>query len=259
MRDALRSRYEKRKIYTYINNLLVALNPYQLLPIYGEDMLKAYTEYGGTPPGPHVYGVGAATYRGLLEAKSQSVIVSGESGAGKTETAKRFLQYLAYAATRGSNSSSHGLEERVLATSPLLEAFGNSQTVINNNSSRYGKFLMLQFDLSGKIMGCTIQTYLLEKVRIVQQQAGERGYHVLYYLASGAPAAVRAELKLDEVRSYQYLGADKAVAAKGQDQDDKAMFAATEAAMRAVGFGASEMRWVWALLAAVLSLGNVTA
>ena len=202
--------------------------------------------------------MGAATYRGLLEAKSQSVIVSGESGAGKTETAKRFLQYLAYAATRGSNSSSHGLEERVLATSPLLEAFGNSQTVINNNSSRYGKFLMLQFDLSGKIMGCAIQTYLLEKVRIVKQQAGERGYHVFYYLATGAPAAVRAELKLNDVKSYQYLGADKAVAAKGQDQDDKKMFAATEEAMRAVGFGSTEMRWVWALLAAVLSLGNIT-
>ena len=202
--------------------------------------------------------MGAATYRGLLEAKSQSVIVSGESGAGKTETAKRFLQYLAYAATRGSNSSSHGLEERVLATSPLLEAFGNSQTVINNNSSRYGKFLMLQFDLSGKIMGCTIQTYLLEKVRIVKQQVGERGYHVFYYLATGAPAAVRSELKLNDVKSYQYLGADKAVAAKGQDQDDKKMFAATEEAMRAVGFGSTEMRWVWALLAAVLSLGNIT-
>ena len=146
----------------------------------------------------------------------------------------------------------------MLATSPLLEAFGNAQTVLNHNSSRYGKFLMLQFDLSGRIMGCTIQTYLLEKVRIVQQQPGERGYHVLYYLAAAAPAALRAELQLGAISSYQYLGGAKAVAAKGQEQDERAMFASTEAAMRAVGFGPTEMRWVWALLGAVLGLGNVT-
>ena len=143
----------------------------------------------------------------------------------------------------------------MLATSPLLEAFGNAQTVLNHNSSRYGKFLMLQFDLSGRIMGCTIQTYLLEKVRIVQQQPGERGYHVLYYLAAAAPAALRAELQLGAISSYQYLGGAKAVAAKGQEQDERAMFASTEAAMRAVGFGPTEMRWVWALLGAVLGLG----
>ena len=158
VRAALHSRYMKDKLYTNINTLLIAVNPYQMLPIYGPDQLDAYNQYGQASPGPHVFGVAAATYRGLLESRSQSVIISGESGAGKTESAKRFLQFLAYAATQGSGSSNEGLEERVIATSPLLEAFGNAQTKMNDNSSRYGKFLMLQFDLSGKIIGASIKT-----------------------------------------------------------------------------------------------------
>jgi len=185
VRDALRNRFENDQIYTNINALLVALNPYQLLPIYSQATLEAYNTYGEKSPGPHVYSVASATYRGLLDARSQSVIISGESGAGKTETAKRFLQFLAYAATQSSGSSNEGLENRVIATSPLLEAFGNAQTIMNNNSSRYGKYLMLQFDLSGKIMGASIKTYLLEKTRVVRQSKGERNYHVFYLLTQG--------------------------------------------------------------------------
>ena len=187
-------RFASKRIYTHVNNLLVAVNPYEELPLYGIDVLHSYTQYGEKSPAPHVFGVGAATYRGLLDARSQSVIISGESGAGKTESAKKFLQYLAYAATLGGGvtTAEAKLEQRVIATSPLMEAFGNAQTVMNNNSSRYGKFLMLQFDLSGKIMGASIKTYLLEKVRIVARGPGERNYHMFYYLAAGAPRARRA-------------------------------------------------------------------
>ena len=194
MRTALRGRFASKRIYTHVNNLLVAVNPYEELPLYGIDVLHSYTQYGEKSPAPHVFGVGAATYRGLLDARSQSVIISGESGAGKTESAKKFLQYLAYAATLGGGvtTAEAKLEQRVIATSPLMEAFGNAQTVMNNNSSRYGKFLMLQFDLSGKIMGASIKTYLLEKVRIVARGPGERNYHMFYYLAAGAPRARRA-------------------------------------------------------------------
>ena len=190
MRTALRGRFASKRIYTHVNNLLVAVNPYEELPLYGIDVLHSYTQYGEKSPAPHVFGVGAATYRGLLDARSQSVIISGESGAGKTESAKKFLQYLAYAATLGGGvtTAEAKLEQRVIATSPLMEAFGNAQTVMNNNSSRYGKFLMLQFDLSGKIMGASIKTYLLEKVRIVARGPGERNYHMFYYLVAGAPA-----------------------------------------------------------------------
>ena len=181
MRTALRGRFASKRIYTHVNNLLVAVHPYEELPLYGIDVLHSYTQYGEKSPAPHVFGVGAATYRGLLDARSQSVIISGESGAGKTESAKKFLQYLAYAATLGGGvtTAEAKLEQRVIATSPLMEAFGNAQTVMNNNSSRYGKFLMLQFDLSGKIMGASIKTYLLEKVRIVARVRASATTHVL--------------------------------------------------------------------------------
>lgn len=109
------------------------------------------------------------------------------AGSGKTETAKRFLQYLAFASTKGQSSSGN-LEQRVLATSPLLEAFGNAQTTMNNNSSRYGKYLMMHFDLSGKVIGAMIKTYLLEKTRLVHQSANERNYHIFYYLSEGMPS-----------------------------------------------------------------------
>ena len=117
MRTALRGRFASKRIYTHVNNLLVAVNPYEELPLYGIDVLHSYTQYGEKSPAPHVFGVGAATYRGLLDARSQSVIISGESGAGKTESAKKFLQYLAYAATLGGGvtTAEAKLEQRVIA------------------------------------------------------------------------------------------------------------------------------------------------
>jgi len=255
VRTALRSRFEKSKIYTNINSLLVALNPYCPLPLYSEEVLQSYAQYGSASPGPHVFGVAASAYRGLLDARSQSVIISGESGAGKTETAKRFLQFLAYAATQGgaNNSENSKLEARVVATSPLLEAFGNAQTIMNNNSSRYGKFLMLQFDLSGKIMGASIKTYLLEKTRVVHQSKGERNYHVFHYLCDGAPAPLRAQLTLRAV-DHAYLGGSDGVG--GQSATEQ--FEGTELAMRSIGFDEQEVQWVWTLLAAVLKLGGVS-
>jgi len=252
VRNALRARFESNHIYTNINSLLVAMNPYQQLTLYGSNMLEAYNTYGQASPGPHVYGVASATYRGLLDARSQSVIISGESGAGKTETAKRFLQFLAYAATQGSGSSNEGLEDRVIATSPLLEAVGNAQTVMNNNSSRYGKYLMLQFDLSGKIMGASIKTYLLEKTRVVRQSKGERNYHVFYLLTQGAPESLCTQLKLVG-SEFSYLAQNEDL----QKTDKKAGFEEVKNAMSSIGFDQTELLWVWTLCAAILKVGNV--
>jgi myosin heavy subunit len=231
--------------------LTVAMNPYEHLPLYDNGSLEAYNQYGVASPGPHVFGVAAATYRGLLDARSQSVIISGESGAGKTETAKRFLQFLAYAATQGSGSSNEGLEERVIATSPLLEAFGNAQTVMNNNSSRYGKYLMLQFDLSGKIMGASIRTYLLEKTRVVKQSRGERNYHIFYLLTNGTPMELQSSLKLGG--GFEYLS----TVVDNRGTDPSTAFAEVKDAMTSVGFDAMELLWVWTLCAVIMKLGNV--
>jgi myosin heavy subunit len=251
VRDALKQRFEAEQIYTHINALLVAMNPYKMLPIYDQKALEAYNQYGVASPGPHVFGVAASTYRGLLDARSQSVIISGESGAGKTETAKRFLQFLAYAATQGSGSSNEGLEERVIATSPLLEAFGNAQTVMNHNSSRYGKYLMLQFDLSGKIMGASIRTYLLEKTRVVRQSKGERNYHIFYLLTLGAPADQRAQLQVNS--SFNYLSTEN----DHRGTDPTEAFNEVVGAMRSIGFDQNELKWVWTLCATIMKLGNI--
>ena len=253
VRKALEKRFEKNQIYTNINALLVALNPYQMLPLYGQDMLEAYNKYGSASPGPHVYSVAAATYRGLLDARSQSVIISGESGAGKTETAKRFLQFLAYAATQGSGASNEGWRS-ASSPPPAMEAFGNAQTIMNNNSSRYGKYLMLQFDLSGKIMGASIKTYLLEKTRVVRQNPGERNYHVFYLLTQGADDAVRSACKLAPGATSRYLSseADKRGGAKPADE-----FKVITDAMTSIGFEAAELQWVWTLCAVIMKLGNL--
>lgn len=144
------------------------MNPYQRLQIYNEDAMARYKEaaIGSLPP--HVFGVAAAAYTGLLSARSQSIVISGESGAGKSETAKKVLKHLAYSAAK-SVEGEEGIEKRILASSPVLEAFGNAKTSMNNNSSRYGKFLMLQFDKQGQLSGANIKTYLLEKTRVVSQ------------------------------------------------------------------------------------------
>ena len=145
----VRARFASNKIYTQINNLLIAMNPYQQLPIYNAEMMA---QYKSAPTGslpPHVYGTAAAAYQGLLALRSQSIVISGESGAGKSETAKKVLQHLAFAAVRSGGDAGDGIEARILASSPLLEAFGNAKTSMNNNSSRYGKFLMLQVSRGG--------------------------------------------------------------------------------------------------------------
>ena len=166
-------RFGQDKIYTRINTLLIAVNPYVRLPIYGEEQMQAHSAAALGTIAPHIYGTSAASFRGLLAGRSQSLVISGESGAGKSETAKKVLQYLAFAATAGSSGAENaGLEARILASNPILEAFGNAKTSMNNNSSRYGKFLMLQFNASGRLVGARVNTYLLEKTRVVAPGPG---------------------------------------------------------------------------------------
>ena len=184
--EGVRMRFQAGKMYTRINTLLVAMNPYQWLKIYGEEVMRQYAAATpGTLP-PHVYGTAAAAFSGLVGGNSQSIVISGESGAGKSETAKKVLQHVAFAAARGDSHANDNTEAKILASAPILEAWGNAKTSMNHNSSRYGKFLMLQFDLSGKLVGAHVKTYLLEKTRVIQQGQNERGYHVGYMLCGDA-------------------------------------------------------------------------
>ena len=248
-------RYAQDKIYTRINTLLIGLNPYVRLPIYGEDQMKAYqTAPAGTLP-PHIYGTAAATYAGLLNGRSQSLVISGESGAGKSETAKKVLQYLAFAASSSSSTATggEGLEARILASNPILEAFGNAKTALNNNSSRYGKFLMLQFNNSGRLVGARINTYLLEKTRVVQPGEGERGYHVGYMLCGMRRLA--DPLKLPEALALNYTGRTGCLTSPGWDDDEEMKL--TEEALVHVGVNAEAQEWLWRVVAALMLLGQL--
>mmetsp|Transcript_31082 Transcript_31082/g.75545 ORF Transcript_31082/g.75545 Transcript_31082/m.75545 type:complete len:1826 (+) Transcript_31082:341-5818(+) len=251
--NGVRLRYERDVIYTRINTLLIALNPYQWLPIYGPEVMSKYSNVAsGTLP-PHVYGTAAAAYDGLLSSKSQSIVISGESGAGKSETAKKVLQHLAWAATKSGSQNGKGIEARILASNPIMESFGNAKTSMNNNSSRYGKFLMMQFDLSGRLVGALIKTYLLEKTRVVRQGAMERNYHIFYPLAISN--GVSSTLHLPDAGSLRYTGLTGCLESPGWD--DLQEFSSCMKAMSEVGVEPAQQEKVWKLLAVVLLLGQI--
>ena len=254
----LRLRYAEDRIYTYTGRVCLALNPWRVLPeVYGRDKMDGFlhAQVDGdvmeTSEGPHVYGVAQMAYRRMLQdGRSQSLLVSGESGSGKTESCKHILDYLTVAS---SSSSAADLTARILASNPLLEAFGNAQTARNNNSSRFGKFTEVQFD-GESIIGAHIDTYLLEKSRIVSQGAADRNFHIFYQLTAGADAATLAALHLDAAdASFAYLSR-----AALTTIDDEADFAETVGAMDAIGIDAGLRAAVFRTLAAILHLGNVT-
>ncbi|KAG8092053.1 hypothetical protein GUJ93_ZPchr0012g21624 [Zizania palustris] len=194
----LQYRYSQDMIYTKAGPVLVAVNPFKKVPLYGNEYIDAYRNK--TMDSPHVYAIADSA---LLEMKrdevNQSIIISGESGAGKTETAKIAMQYLA------SLGGGGGIEYEILQTNPILEAFGNAKTLRNDNSSRFGKLIEIHFSTTGRICGAMIQTFLLEKSRVVQSAVGERAYHIFYQLCAGAPASLRDKLNLKKVDEYKYL------------------------------------------------------
>jgi myosin heavy subunit len=182
----LRQRFLKDQIYTYVSSILVALNPFKLLPIYTPEVMDRYKDGGGRHQPPHIFAIADNSYRNLLaDFKDQAVVISGESGAGKTETMKLVLQFLADVSGRAQKQSASGekqesLEQQILKSNPVMEAFGNAKTTRNNNSSRFGKWTEIKFNRTGAIVGGSIINYLLEKSRIPFQALQERNYHVFY-------------------------------------------------------------------------------
>ncbi|RYG69768.1 hypothetical protein EON64_01910 [archaeon] len=189
----LRIRFKEDRIYTNISSILISVNPFKLLPLYTPEILEMYrTGSRGKPP--HVFAIAVNSYNNMLaDALDQSVVISGESGAGKSEATKLILQFLTdvshKAATTthtGASQVSNVLEAQILAANPILEAFGNAKTLRNNNSSRFGKLITVNFDQKGAIIGGGIINYLLEKSRVVFQTPGERNYHIFYQLLSAS-------------------------------------------------------------------------
>ncbi|WOH07497.1 hypothetical protein DCAR_0726927 [Daucus carota subsp. sativus] len=245
----LQYRYERDTIYTKAGPVLVAINPFKKVPLYGNDYIEAYKRRSNDSP--HVYAIADAAIREMIRDEvNQSIVISGESGAGKTETAKIAMQYLA---ALGGGS---GIEYEILKTNPILEAFGNAKTSRNDNSSRFGKLIEIHFSETGKISGANIQTFLLEKSRVVQCTEGERSYHSFYQLCAGAPPALREKLNLKSASEYKYLSQSNCYTISGVDDAEE--FRVVVEALNVVHVSKENQERVFAMLAAVLWLGNVS-
>ncbi|KAM7261796.1 hypothetical protein ACFE04_020873 [Oxalis oulophora] len=245
----LQCRYNQDMIYTKAGPVLVAVNPFKEVRLYGNDYIQAYRNKSNE--NPHVYAIADTAIREMIRDEvNQSIIISGESGAGKTETAKIAMQYLA---ALGGGS---GIEYEILKTNPILEAFGNAKTLRNDNSSRFGKLIEIYFSETGKISGAKIQTFLLEKSRVVQCSEGERSYHIFYQLCAGAPAALREKLNLRSVAEYKYLRQSSCYTINGVD--DAEQFQIVQEALDVVHVSKEDQESAFAMIAAVLWLGNIS-
>ncbi|XP_041951238.1 myosin VIa isoform X1 [Alosa sapidissima] len=274
----VRVRYSKDRIYTYVANILIAVNPYVDLPkLYSPETIQQYRGRSlGTLP-PHVYAIADKAYRDMKVLKmSQSIIVSGESGAGKTENTKFVLRYLTTSYGTGQD-----IDERIVEANPLLEAFGNAKTVRNNNSSRFGKFVEIHFNEKNAVVGGFVSHYLLEKSRITRQGQEERNYHIFYRLCAGAPEDIRQKFYLGSPDTYRYLnrGCTRYFANKETDKqilqnrkspehmkagplkdpllDDQGDFTRMSVAMKKIGLDDTEKLDLFRVVAGVLHLGNV--
>ncbi|CAH2056452.1 unnamed protein product, partial [Iphiclides podalirius] len=242
---------DRNAIYTYCGIVLVAINPYYDLPIYGDETIMMYRGQSMGDLDPHIFAVSEEAYTKLeRERRDQSIIVSGESGAGKTVSAKYAMRYFAAV---GGNASETQVERKVLASSPIMESIGNAKTTRNDNSSRFGKFIEIHFDEHYRISGASMRTYLLEKSRVVYQSAGERNYHIFYQLC--AAAVNMPHLKLDHQDSFHYLNQGGSPFIDGVD--DLKAFNETRNALTTLGVSETEQQNMFTVLAAVLHLGNV--
>nr|XP_020450315.1 unconventional myosin-Ib isoform X1 [Monopterus albus] len=252
--ENLKKRFDHSEIYTYIGSVVISMNPYRSLPIYTPDKVEEYRNRNFYELSPHIYALADEAYRSLRDQdKDQCILITGESGAGKTEASKLVMSYVA--AVCGKGQEVNKVKEQLLQSNPVLEAFGNAKTVRNDNSSRFGKYMDIEFDFKGDPLGGVISNYLLEKSRVVKQPRGERNFHVFYQLLSGASDDTLKKLRLHrDVSKYNYLSLDSAVVS---GLDDAANFRTVRNAMQIVGFMEDEVQSVLQLVAAVLKLGNI--
>uniref|UniRef100_A0AAQ5YS72 Myosin VIIAa n=1 Tax=Amphiprion ocellaris TaxID=80972 RepID=A0AAQ5YS72_AMPOC len=244
-------RYREKLIYTYTGSILVAVNPYQLLPIYTADQIRLYTnkKIGEMPP--HIFAIADNCYFNMQRNnRDQCCIISGESGAGKTESTKLILQFLA--AISGQHS---WIEQQVLEANPILEAFGNAKTIRNDNSSRFGKYIDIHFNKRGAIEGAKIEQYLLEKSRVCRQAYDERNYHIFYCMLKGMTVEEKKKLELSKATDYTYLTIGNCTVCDGRD--DMKEYSNIRSAMKVLMFTDKENWEISKLLAAILHMGNL--
>ncbi|XP_077174238.1 unconventional myosin-Va isoform X2 [Paroedura picta] len=245
---------DSKLIYTYCGIVLVAINPYEQLPIYGEDIINAYSGQNMGDMDPHIFAVAEEAYKQMArDERNQSIIVSGESGAGKTVSAKYAMRYFA---TVSGSASEANVEEKVLASNPIMESIGNAKTTRNDNSSRFGKYIEIGFDKRYRIIGANMRTYLLEKSRVVFQAEEERNYHIFYQLCASAALPEFKTLRLGNANYFHYTKQGGSPVIDGID-DAKEMMN-TRRACTLLGIADSSQMGIFQILAAILHLGNVS-
>merc|ERR1711915_1078717 len=257
----LKTRYQAKMIHTYSGLFVVVVNPYKRFPIYTHRVAKIYLGKRRNEVPPHLWAIAETAYRGMLtNSKDQAMLITGESGAGKTENTKKVITYLAIVASSTKKSDKKvTLEDQIVATNPILESYGNAKTSRNDNSSRFGKFIRIHFNSSGKLAGCDIVSYLLEKSRITEQQEVERSYHIFYQLlvpfadTIGGGLKVRCHLS-DDIYDYTYVSQGKT---KVESIDDNEEMEYTEDAFNVLGFEDQEKFDCYQLTAAVMTFGEV--
>jgi len=258
----LKTRYQAKMIHTYSGLFVVVVNPYKRYPIYTHRVSKIYLGKRRNECPPHLWSIAETAYRGMLNTtKNQAMLITGESGAGKTENTKKVITYLAMVATGAGKKTEKkvSLEDQIVATNPILESYGNAKTSRNDNSSRFGKFIRIHFTGSGKLAGCDIVSYLLEKSRITEQQEVERSYHIFYQLlqpyGDGIAGGLRAMCHLsDDIYDYQYVSCGKT---KVDSIDDNEELEYTEDAFNVLGFAEQDKLDCYMLTAGVMSFGGV--
>ena len=257
----LRIRFKLDKIYTSVSSILISVNPFKMIPLYTPEVMQSYVN-GVRGKDPHIFATGYQAYNNMMtESVNQSVIISGESGAGKSEATKLILQFLSDLSSRSASShnkseSNVNIEQQILQANPIMEAFGNAKTVRNNNSSRFGKLITVKFK-GGSIQGASIINYLLEKSRVVMQSKGERNYHIFYQLLEACECnnKLKSELNLESPDFYAYVN-KSGVTSIGGVSDEKE-FDELVNAMNSLRFSEDDKLNIWKVIAAILNLGNV--
>ncbi|XP_054233997.1 unconventional myosin-IXa isoform X20 [Homo sapiens] len=250
--ENLRNRFKHEKIYTYVGSILIVINPFKFLPIYNPKYVKMYDNHQLGKLEPHIYAVADVAYHAMLQRKkNQCIVISGESGSGKTQSTNFLIHHLTALSQKGFAS---GVEQIILGAGPVLEAFGNAKTAHNNNSSRFGKFIQVNYQETGTVLGAYVEKYLLEKSRLVYQEHNERNYHVFYYLLAGASEDERSAFHLKQPEEYHYLNQD-CFTVEGEDLRHD--FERLQLAMEMVGFLPKTRRQIFSLLSAILHLGNI--
>ncbi|XP_055984772.1 unconventional myosin-IXa isoform X2 [Sorex fumeus] len=269
--ENLRNRFKHEKIYTYVGSILIVINPFKFLPIYNPKYVKMYDNHQLGKLEPHIYAVADVAYHAMLQRKkNQCIVISGESGSGKTQSTNFLIHHLTALSQKGFAS---GVEQIILGAGPVLEAFGNAKTAHNNNSSRFGKFIQVNYQETGTVLGAYVEKYLLEKSRLVYQEHNERNYHVFYYLLAGASEEEKIAFHLKEPEEYHYLNQITKKPLRQswddycydsepdcftvEDEDLRHDFERLQLAMEMVGFLPKTRRQIFSLLSAILHLGNI--